>query len=1300
MADGAAVNERVETWRATLEALEAGLADCLARDAEQLGRRLAGLRRSLSGRGRRLRAGQVTRALEDCAARVARSQAVRAARAKATPRLVFPPDLPFTAHVETLTRLIAEHQVVIVSGETGCGKSTQLPKLCVALGRGIGGRIGHTQPRRIAARAVARRLAEETATRPGALVGHSVRFDDNLEPAARVKVMTDGILLNEIHADPRLLEYDTLIVDEVHERSLNVDFLLGYLKTLLARRPELKLILTSATLDVDLFAGFFADAVCHHIPHRAHPIEIRYRPPPSEEDDEVDVDEAIVAAVHELDAEARGDVLVFLPGEREIRGAAQRLTRAGLADTDIFTLYARLSAARQARIFEPGPRRRVILATNVAETSLTVPRVRHVIDTGLARISRYSPRRKLQQLPVEKIPQANADQRAGRCGREAAGICIRLYSEADYLGRRARIEPEVQRTNLAGVVLKLKAMGVEDVERFPFAEPPGTRLIKDAYLVLQEVGALDGERALTPQGARLARFPVDPRLARVLDASAGLGCLDEALVIVAALSIADPRERPHERREAADRAHAAFADKRSDFLWFLRAWPFALELRGMPAKKRQRVCRKRFLSATRMTEWVQLHEYLSKVAEEVELRVNLEPASYKLIHTALAAGFPSQVGEWQDDHYSGCRGATFQLHPSSVLARRGAPWVVAAEVLETRERYARIAARLEPQWLERAAAHLIKRSYEAPHWDPRRGCVRATEIQRLYGLVINSARLVDYQKIDPPAARALFIESGLLDGELGEPAHFLAHNQALVASIRALEARARRRDLLVARADLAAFYEARLPANIATRRDLLAWLRAEPNNEARLCMQEADITSPQFGGVQAWLFPDSLSIGGTPCALDYRFEPGHPRDGLALRLPRVLLPRLKREDLDRLVPGLLSDKVAALLRALPKVQRRLVSPIREFAMAAVEALGAVPGPLPHALASVLTRMTGLPWLPGAFDARVLDAHQRCLVLLLDEHGEVVEETRDIDALLGQHGAAAAAERAQVDWGLAGQSRSGWRFADLPEQVETDAGGTRLVGYPALRDTGDGVRIEVLDDVAHAREIHARGVARLLVLDAVGELRRLARDLPGARELGLFAAMFGYRQAPLEALARGAARRWLQRAPAPRTAADYALCRDAFVAGLAAALAAQARGLLGLFERAHALRATLARVPAVVRADLEAQIAFLLGPAGVDYLDEAGLRRAARALDAIERRLERVESNPGKDLRKLELVEPYARRFRALYAAGEDLSPALRGVQLMLEDFRISVFAPELGAASRVSTSDLEAQFALLEAPHG
>lgn len=1282
-----------------LGACESALPECLLLDQRRLAKRLAGLRRRLRKPENAVAA--AVRTMDDIEAAVERSSAVRNARAAWRPRLDFPAALPFSQHAEAISELLSSHQVLILSGETGCGKSTQLPKLCLALGRGVAGRIGHTQPRRIAARAIARRIAEETSTRPGELVGHSIRFDDNVAASARIKVMTDGILLNEIHDDPWLTQYDTLIIDEVHERNLNVEFILGYLKRVLERRPDLKLIITSATLDVAMFAEFFGGSVRYAIPGRSHPVEVRYRPPQQDDDkgdDEApDINDAILAAVRELDDDDYGDILVFLPGEREIRAAAVYLARAGIPHTDVLTLFGRMSAARQARVFEPGPLRRIILATNVAETSLTVPRVRHVVDTGIARVSRYSPRRKLQQLPVEKIAQANAEQRKGRCGRERPGICVRLYGEQDFAARRASQEPEIQRTNLAGVILRLKALGIDDVEHFPFVEPPATRLVKDGYGVLQEIGALDADRRLTPQGARLVRFPTDPRLARILLAGAELGCLAECCIIVAALSIVDPRERPHELREAADRAHAAFDDRRSDFLWFVRAWSFATEAQGWSSKRQARACRRHFLAVVRLREWVQLHDYLLGLAQAEGLALNPEPANYKAIHTAIAAGFPSHIGEWQGDHYLGCRNATFKAHPGSVLARHAPRWVIAAEMVETDKRYARVVARIEPAWLDRVAGHLIRRSYDAPYWDARRGSVRVTEIQRLHGLIINGARHVDYARVDAAAARALFIECALLDGELGEDVDFLQRNLALLASIHELEARARRRDLARGRAELQAFYTERLPAHVVSRRALMAWVRATPDANVRLRMSEADATSERHASVQAYLFPDELAIGGTRCKLRYRFEPGEPDDGVTVQVPLILLPRLAQAPLDRLVPGLLSAKVEAMLRGLPKRYRRLFTPLREYAMACVEAVAGRDGSLPDLLAAALARMTGTTVPRELFAQAGLPAHLQFNIELVDETGEVLARGRELTGLEDQCGPAARAAREQVDWGLAGRSDGAWTLPTLPPTVQIARAGTVVTGYPALVDRGDVAEIEVFDSAALAHGAHIDGVARLLAMRAAREQRHLQQALAESRELALLAARFGHTVTPSAALVQVAARRWSAAAESPRDAASFERLAKRFTAAVVAEALPSGVQLLNLFRRGARIHRELERlgVPQRIGDDLRSQIRSLLGPSLVATVDAGLAARIGRSFDAVERRLQRVDANPGKDLIKLDHLAPLWARYLDSAAAGRAGDERSRELHWMFEDFRIGLFAPELGATAKVTLADLEAELGQL-----
>ncbi len=1275
-----------------LDDVAAALGDVLIADRRPLERRLHRLRRQhAAGRGK-LR-GRVERLYADCQ----RSAAVRHQRAAQRVPLACPPALPIAAHAQRITTLLETHQVVIVSAETGSGKSTQLPKLCLAAGRGVGGRVGQTQPRRVAAREIARRIAVETASAPGEVVGHCVRFDDNLAAATRIKVMTDGILLNEIHTDPWLEQYDTLIIDEVHERSLNIDFLLGYLKRVLARRSDLKLIITSATFDAAALADFYGGAAVCAIEGRSHPVELRYRP--FDEDEEGDVNAAIVRAVEELDRDGAADVLVFLPGEREIREAATVLARRGFADTEILRLYARLGAAQQARVFEPGPARRIVLATNVAETSLTVPRVRHVIDTGLARVSRYSPRRKLQQLPVEKVARANADQRLGRCGREAPGICIRLYAEDDYLARRAAVEPEILRTNLAGVILRLKAMGIADIEQFSFAERPAERLVKDGYTVLQEIGALDAERRLNDTGRALARFPVDPRLARVLLAAGELGCLREALVITAALSIADPRDRPHEVRELADRAHAAFADKRSDFMWFVRAWPFARELVAMPPKRRARQCRRRFLSAARMHEWVLLHDDLARRARAGGMVLNPEPGSYKAVHTALAAGFPSLLGEWQGDHYLGCRNLSFGLHPASTLHRRGAKWILAGEIVDTERPYARLAARVDPQWVVRAADHLVRRTYEAPYWDTRRGCARVTEIQRLFGLVINASRQVELARVDAPAARELFLGEGLVEGALGDEPDFLRHNLALVARVHELEARARRRDLLAPRVRLAEFYAGRLPPRMCTRRELLRWLRADPERDAMLRMSEADVTSDHLLSVPAYLFPDTLEIAGTACALSYRFEPGDARDGVTVRVPLVLLPRLQRSHFDRLVPGLLSEKVAALLRSLPKRWRRQFSPVRDFAMAAVEALDGHDGPLDSALAAILSRLAGSEVPAELLDEGALEPHLRCLIELVGEDGEVLAAARDLAQLEQARYGDARSAAAALQWEVGGRSSGPWTFGEIPARVAATAGDSDIVGYPGLEDRGDLVELVVYEREAQAARCHLDGVARLLVLGAGAELRSLERQAAGDVNGALQALAFGHEAAAIPLLVRACARRAVEGCESGvRDARTFRGLQETFRRALVAEVESARRRLGELLARGSQLRRRVdgdEAVPGAARADILGQLAVLLGPRAAVRVDADGALRYDRYLDAIERRLERIAGNPGKDLAKLDRLAPMWARFLEQCGEADPFEPRAAELHGLFEEYRIALFAPELGSAVKISATGLGEALAAL-----
>ena len=1277
-----------------LAALKAASAACLRADRLRLARRIRHMQKKLA-RSQSARAllrlrGELSAARELCL----RSQQIREQREAWQPQTRCPPELPIREYLGQLEDLLANHQVVVVSGSTGSGKSTQIPKLCLSMGRGIDGRIAHTQPRRLAAQAIAARVAAETETALGELAGFCIRFEERIEPQARLKVMTDGLLLQELVHDPLLNQYDTLIIDEVHERTLNIDFLLGHLKTLLPRRPDLRLVITSATLDISRFMAFFAGAAALHIPGRSFEIETRYRP--LEAPDEANaVARAVAESLEELDRDCSGDVLVFLPGEREIREVARYLRGRLTENDEIVQLFSRLSSLRQARIFKPGSKRRVILSTNVAETSLTVPRVRHVIDSGLARVSRYNPRRKLQQLPVEPISQDNAEQRRGRCGRESAGICVRLYSETDLLSRSTTHPAEIQRTHLADIILRLKRIGVDDIDGFPFFEQPERRLLNDGYSVLQEIGAIDPDRRLTTLGRDLSRFPIDPRLARVLAAAGTFCCVREALIIVSGLAVQDPRERPHERREAADRAHARFADKRSDYLWFVNAWVHVQALKRLHPGRQLKLCQRDYLSLTRINEWRQLHAQLERIVRTSGLSVQSEPASYKSVHMALLAGFPSMVAEWRVDQYVGCRDRKFVLHPASVLQGRNAPWVVSDEVMETRRPYARLAALIDAAWIEQSAPHLIKRSYETPYFDSRRGTARVTEIQRLFGLVLSAERRVELARVDEVAARDCFLEAGLVDGLLGAEPEFLRANQGLIARIQKLESKVRRRDLVAERSALVNFYAERLPAKVGSRRELLRWLRADPEREAGLFMTEEDATSSHFKNVAAYLFPDQLDVGGTSCRLSYRFDPGHPQDGVTLHVPQVLLPRLAAEHLDRLVPGMLSEKIEAFLRSLPKYLRRRFSPLREFAMAAVEAIELMEGPLPDVLREALERMSGALIERDALQESRLPDYLSMYVEILDEQQAVLAGSRRLEVLKDsalQHEAALECER--IEWDMDGVSQQGeWLFPDLPEWIEKPFGGAVIRGYPALNDAGDRVELCIYDTPEQAQRVHHAGLARLVVQWLGRYPQQLIRAVPESKDCSLTAAQFGFRAEPVVYIVAACARRWAQVHNNVRSSAAYEQTRAELRDGLARRLPVLIQRLIVLWEKGERVKTYLesvrADVPVAACSDIHLQLQRLLGPSLVTAVERDGALRHDRYLDAVTRRVERAQANPGRDLARLDVFMPVWNRFLELEADAAVMNEETGSdIGAMFEECRIALFTPELGAQGKVTVARL------------
>ncbi|WP_122878335.1 ATP-dependent RNA helicase HrpA, partial [Burkholderia pseudomallei] len=965
------------------------------------------------------------------------------------PPITFAESLPVSGKRDEIARAIAAHPVVIVCGETGSGKTTQLPKICLALGRGLGaggaGLIGHTQPRRLAASSTGRRIAEELGTPFGEVVGYKVRFTDNLAPGASVKLMTDGILLAETQTDPLLKAYDTLIIDEAHERSLNIDFLLGYLRQILPRRPDLKLIVTSATIDAERFARHFGSderpAPVIEVSGRLYPVEVRYRPiaddrpaavrhaegassgrdrAKSAREAERDLMDGIVDAVDELCREGPGDVLVFLPGEREIRDAAEALRKHHPPHTEILPLFARLSAAEQERVFKASNARRIVLATNVAETSLTVPGIRYVVDTGLARVKRYSYRNKVEQLQIEPISQAAANQRAGRCGRVADGVCIRLYEESDFAGRARFTDPEILRSSLASVILRMKSLHLSAIESFPFIEPPPGRAIADGYQLLNELGAVDDENALTPLGRELARLPLDPRVGRMILAARDQQALREVLVIASALSVQDPRERPVDAQEQADQAHRRFADERSEFLQWLRIWAWFEEAVAHKKSNRQLVdaCRQHFLSHLRLREWRDVHSQLLTVVREHGWRLNEADATFEQIHLSLLTGLLGNIGFKAEDepHYLGARGIKFHLWPGSALVKKAGRWVMAAELVETSRLYARCIAKIEPEWIERIGAHLLKKSLSEPHWEKRPAQVAAFERATLYGLTIYHRRRVAFGRQDPARARELFIRGALVDGEFDTKLAFFAHNRKLLADIEQLEHKSRRQDVLVDDELIHAFYDQAIPAGIHTGAAFECWYRDEvsksgqPEDKLRLLyLSRDDLMRHEAAGVTTELFPKRVTMAGVEMALAYHFEPGSPRDGVTLAVPLFALNQVDARRAEWLVPGMLREKAHLLLKSLPQKLRRHCVPLPEYAAGFVERAGRErfgAGGLVDALIADVREQTQVATKTSDFKLETLPAHLFMNFKVIDEHGRQLAMGRNLAQLRAELGAQA------------------------------------------------------------------------------------------------------------------------------------------------------------------------------------------------------------------------------------------------------------------------------------------------------
>ena len=1242
------------------------------------------------------------------------------------PQPAFDPALPITAHRAEILRALERHQVVIVAGETGSGKTTQLPKLCLEAGRGSRGLIGCTQPRRIAARAMAERVSEELGCELGSVVGYQVRFRERSSPDGYIKFMTDGILLAETAHDRYLRAYDTLIIDEAHERSLNIDFLLGYLKQLLPRRRDLKLIITSATIDTEKFSAHFDGAPVIEVSGRGYPVDMVYQPLAGEgeagqanqhERDDRDLYLGIADAVRRLGRiDPHGDILVFLSGEREIREAGEFLRRslAGRAGqhTEILPLYARLSSAEQRRVFHPGPQRRIILATNVAETSLTVPRIRFVIDSGLARISRYGHRSRIQRLPIEPISQASANQRAGRCGRLGPGTCVRLYSEEDFAGRPEFTEPEILRTSLASVILRMLTMGLGAVEEFPFVDRPAPRMINDAYQLLFELAAIDESKQPTALGRRLARWPMDVRLARMVEEGARRGCLEDLLVLAAALSIQDPRERPLDAQAAADEAHGRFRDPKSDFAGLLGLWAWLRKQRKAHSGNQfRKLCRREFLNWQRVLEWFDLYQQLRDQAREDGLKLTGRHGDYEAVHKSLLAGLLSHCGRKlpEEPAYQGARSRNFYIFPGSGLHGSTPQWLMSAEIVETSRPFARGNAVIQPQWLEELGAHLLKRHYFDPHWSRRRGAVLAWEQVTLFGLVLVEKRRVQFAPLDPAEARRIFIREALVRGELDTRAAFRAHNEQIRAEVEALEHKRRRRDVLADESALFEFFDARIPADVNSSRGFERWLTGLGADQRELLYLGHEVLMrDDAGAAPRDLYPDSLEAGGRRFALEYRFAPGDPEDGVVLSVPLELLNTLDPGRLQWLVPGLLRDKLEALIRQLPKPLRRALTPAPAFADALVEALAERRGePLLEACADELRRMTGLELAAADLDETALAPHFRFLVRVTDRDGRVVQSGRDLAALQASLGR--RAQRRFMDRQGAGFNRDGlqdWDFGELPAEVKTEEGAR---AWPALVDQGEAVGLRLFETRDEAAFAHAAGVMRLLALRLADKAKYLRSHHGLDREALLAWSVLG----SAEALAADLFWRCLEDTVADGGADSGAASvgggqkrplhelRDA---GAFADLLERCRARIGrtCVLRAAELNESLAvygKVSRIVRGplgrrqpaaceDLDDQLRDLVYPGFLAELECGRLAHYARYLKAVEERLEQLELNPLRDLQRQKEVEPWWRRYQEALASGAEYDEAMDRYRWLLHEFRVSVFAQRLGTAAKVSPKRL------------
>ena len=1294
-------------------------ADSLTADARRL--------RALSRELQQAAGPKREKAQADLAALLDASRTAVAARRARLPKPEFQSDLPVNERRADIAELIAKHQVVIVCGETGSGKTTQLPKICLDLGIGARGLIGHTQPRRLAARSVATRLAQELKTQVGAGVGVKIRFHDKTTPESWVKLMTDGILLAESQSDPYLNAYEAIIIDEAHERSLNIDFLLGYLKQLLPRRPDLKLIITSATIDAERFSQHFSGAPVIEVSGRLYPVEVRYRPVEDidKKDDERDLYDAIVDAADELSRLGSGDILVFLPGEREIREAAEALrkhalARPGLSSAhapEILPLFSRLSAGEQDRIFKPsGSLRRIVLATNVAETSLTVPGIRYVIDTGLARVKRYSYRNKVEQLQIESISQAAARQRAGRCGRVASGVCVRLYDEADFNARAPFTDPEILRSSLAGVILRMKSLKLTDVESFPFIEPPPAKAIADGYALLQELGALDEDNRLTKVGEALAKLPLDPRIGRMLVAARDLGCLKEVMVIAAGLSVQDPRERPQERQQAADEKHKLFADEKSEFLGWWKLWNWFQNAVEHKKSNKQLVdnCHAHFLSYLRLREWREVHGQLHAMVAELGWKESELPGTYDAIHQALLSGLLGNIGCKSDEsgYYLGARGIRYLIHPSSPLQKKAGKWIMAAEITETTRLFGRCIARIEPDWLEKVGAHLVKRSYFDAHWEKKSMQVAGWERTTLYGVVINPKRRIHYGPLAPAEAREIFIRQGLVSEEIDDAFAkrwpFYQHNQKLIREIEHLEHKQRRQDVLVDDELIFAFYDSIIPEGIHNGATFDHWRKeAERETPKLLYLSKDDLMRHSAAGVTTEAFPHHLKVGGVDYTLSYHFEPGSPKDGVTLTLPLAQLNQIPVLRMEWLVPGLLKEKLVQLIKTLPQRIRAKLVPVPEFVEEFMSTVtgnekkmnqGLIQPLIDHILEARGLNARGWAVTPDAFRPDALPAHFSMNYKLIDEHGRQLDMNRSLVALRSEWGKEAKQEFAELHETPSEFTKlTDWTFGELPELMEVPVAGQTVIGYPGLTDEGESVSLKVFDSAEEAAAEHRGGLLRLFMLQFRDQVKYFDKNIPGLSQMAMQYMALG----SSDDLKRQIVDLTFERAcltdPLPTTPEAFKRrCGDSKARlGLIMQEVCRLVGTVLSEWQTVTKKLPAYKAHAAAVRDIEAQMKRLMGKNFIAETPFERLQNTPRYLKGVQVRLDKLKANPTRDAQLMADYGPlwnnYERRAIQLAKLGT-ADPQIEQFRWLLEELRISLFAQELKTPVPVSVKRLQKQW--------